>query len=91
MLSVKRVTQRALPVSSPIYVHLLICLSWLKFLLVLRLHQPNNEHLVFLPAYQLAKALQDRTVYPQQDATAMARLMKTLLNNFTATLSPLIR
>ena len=49
------------------------------------------SHLVFLPAYQLAKALQDRTVYPQQDATAMVRLMKTLLNNFTATLSPLIR
>lgn len=58
---------------------------------MLRLHQANNEHLVFLPAYQLAKALQDRIVYPQQDATAMARLMKTLLNNFTATLSPLIR
>jgi hypothetical protein len=47
--------------------------------------------LVFLLAYQLVKALQDRSVYPQQDATAVTRLMKTLLNNFTATLSPLIR
>lgn len=49
------------------------------------------SHLVFLPAYQLAKALQDRTVCRQQDATAVTRLLKTLLNNFTATLPPLIR
>ncbi len=47
--------------------------------------------LVFWPAYQLVKALQDRTVCPQQNTSAVTGLLKTLLNNFTATLPPLIR